>query len=88
MKEKWIVDSSGRGRFMVIHEDGSEDGRLVADGLKHEDAALIVMAPEMRDLLLKIFNRCVDRNVSLKLINDEPDLLEEINNLFIFHQKR
>lgn len=34
----WEVHPSARGTFMVIEEDGTEDGRLIADRMREADA--------------------------------------------------
>lgn len=40
----WIVEPSSRGKFMIIEENDSQDGRLVADKLSKDDAERIVKA--------------------------------------------
>ena len=44
---RWVVYTSSRGKPMVIEEDGTEDGRLVADRLTEKDAKLIAAIPEL-----------------------------------------
>ncbi|MCZ8254536.1 MAG: hypothetical protein O9327_02490 [Polaromonas sp.] len=38
----WEVHPSVRGTFMVIEEDGTDDGRLIADKMRESDARRIV----------------------------------------------
>jgi hypothetical protein len=52
--QKWIVDNSGPSLFMVIEEDGSDDGRLVADRLKKPDAESIAKIHNCHDELLDV----------------------------------
>lgn len=35
---EWVVVATARNRFMVIEENGTEDGRLVADNILRSDA--------------------------------------------------
>lgn len=51
---KLIADTSFRGKMMLIEDDGSEDGRLVADGLTPEDAEYILKACQTYQLMVEI----------------------------------
>jgi hypothetical protein len=50
--KKWVTDTDHKGTLMVIEEDGSEDGRLVAGKVKPTDAERIVRTANAHDKLV------------------------------------
>lgn len=59
MKEL-IAEHSVRGTFMLIEEDGSEDGRLVADRMSSADARTLAKVSNCHEMLRAALQLCYD----------------------------
>lgn len=83
--KKWIAEASTGNRAMVLEEDGSEDGRLVADKVAKDDAALIAMLPDLLAALDSLSNMAATFPTELSASHQEVvtarDLVTKANSL-------